>query len=329
MGQYLRLALTLSLVLPAAVLAIGGEEDPTTAAQAEARGSGRFVLVEGQITNHIGGGEAGVSITVRWKGKDGREGDVIGTATTDNFGDFAVKSAEAIRGDIVVTISKPRFATMTHELYVGDDEFPPYLAEMLAGTLVLKGRVVDVLTKEPVAGAVLRLTVMEQDWHAKSDDFGHFTINGIPPGSGTLVAEASGYGRERREIAQLEGSGEILVDLKGERIVHLTIVDDLSKPIAGVTVECYDDRRDDFRAGVTDKSGTVTLKGLHFDTDSLNLRLTHDEHVSDAGFDRQIVIPPDEVKSTHRLVMDRSGKIIGLVTDSGTGEPLNGGGVDS
>ncbi len=283
-----------------------------------------FVVVEGQITDHIGAGQAGVSVTVRRKTADGTIGDVIATTTTDKLGDFVITAPEPIRGDIVVTFSKPLYTDLTREVHVGDDEFPPYLAEMLEGKLVVIGRVVDARTDKPVSGASVNLKAQYQDWYENTDEQGHFTIKGVFPGDGELIVESKGYGREREPVARLEDFGEIIVSLKPERIVHIKTVGDSGEPIPGVTVECYDRAHDDFRTVVTDEKGAVTFRGVNFDAATLTVRLTHDEYVSSEGFDRQILPPEQEVESTHRLVMARAGRITGRVTDADTGKPVNG-----
>lgn len=283
-----------------------------------------FVLVEGQVTDHIGAGQEGVSITARRKIDGGGPGDVIATTTTDKLGDFVIRVKEPIRGDIVVTFSKPLYADLTRELHVGDDEFPPYLAEVLTGKLVLIGRVVDALTDKPVADALVTLEARYTDWRQKTDDQGRFTIKGVFPGSGELIVEAKGYGRQRQPVARMEDFGEIIVSVKPERVIHIKTVDDSGKPIAGVTVECYDQPRDDFRTAVTSEDGSVTFRGVHFDAAVLGVRLTHEGFVSSEGFDHEIVTPERKLESTHKLVMVRAGRITGMVTDASTGQPLNG-----
>ncbi|MGB2988007.1 MAG: carboxypeptidase-like regulatory domain-containing protein [Phycisphaerae bacterium] len=283
-----------------------------------------FVIVEGQITDHIGAGQKDVTVTVRRKTENAAEGEIIATTTTDKLGDFAVRVSKPIRGDIVVTFTKPQYAELTHELHIGDDEFPPFIAGMLEGKLMVIGRVTDALTTQPIPGAAVILRSMYKDWRETTDDRGRFTIKGVFPGKGELIVQAESYGRQRQPVERLDDTGEIVVHLKPERIVHIKAVDDLGKPIAGVTIECYDKPRDDFRTVVTDENGTVTLRGLHFDAAALSLRLTHEDHVSGEGFDREILTPDREAKSTHQLVMARAGQVSGNVADATTGKPLYG-----
>jgi len=292
-------------------------EDKTTA-------PAKFVIVEGQVTDPIGAGQQNVTITVRWKSADGGKGDVIATTTTDAMGDFVVTSPDPIKGDVWVTMSKPQFADLVKEVRVGETDSPPFLGEVLEGNLALNGRVTDFLTEQPVAAAAVVLRTNGPDRKERTDDQGRFRLTSVAPGQGELVVETDGYGRERRKIAKLEDSSEINVTLKPERILHINIVDDLDRPIRGVTVECADQPRGDFRTMMTDESGTTTLKGIHFDAFKLGVRLTHREFVSDNGFERQITTPSKERESTHRFVMARAGRITGRVTAAKTDQPIHG-----
>ena len=283
-----------------------------------------FVIVEGQVTDHIGAGQSGVTIVVQRKKNKDAEGEVIATSTTNEFGDFAVTSSRPVRGDVVVTMSKPLYEDSTRELHLDGDGLPPFLAETLAGKLVVVGRVVDSLAGQPITGALITLLATYKDWHEKTDDQGRFTIKGVFPGKGELIVEAEGFGRQRQPLDRLEDVGVLLVSLKPERIVHVKLLDDLGKPIIGATVECYDEPRDDFRTGVTDAGGRVKFQGLHFDATLLSLRLTHEDYVSSEGFDRELVATDDEAESSHQLVMARAGRITGRITHAETGDPLNG-----
>jgi thiol-disulfide isomerase/thioredoxin len=296
--------------------ALQGEDKPTSSA--------KFVMVEGQVTDPIGAGQQNVTVTVRWKAADGSKGDVIASATTDAMGDFVVTSPDPIKGDVWVTMSKPQFADLVKEVRLGESDAPIFLGEVLEGNLAITGRVTDALTEQPVASAAVVLRTCGPDRQERTDLEGRFRLTGVAPGEAELLVEAGGYGRERRKIAKLEDASELNLTLKPERIIHLTVVDDLDRPIRGVTVECADQPRGDFRTMMTDENGATTLKGVHFDAFMLGIRLTHREFVSDGGFARQITTPSKERESTHRLVMPRAGRIAGHVTAAKSGQPIHG-----
>lgn len=310
--MYLALAMLSSL----AVFALEGEDKPAAPA--------KIVIVEGQVTDPIGAGQQNVTVTVHWKAADGSKGDLVASASTDAMGDFVVTATEPIKGDVWVTMSKARFTELVREVRIGESDTPPFLGEVLEGNLTLAGRITDALTEQPVAAAAVVLRTNGPDRMERTDDQGRFRLTGVAPGDGELVVEADGYGREQRKIVKLEDASELKVTLKPERILHISIVDDLDRPIRGVTVECADQPRGDFRTMMTDESGTTTLKGIHFDAFMLGVRLTHREFVSDSGFERQITTPSKERESRHRFVMARAGRIAGRVTADKTGEPIHG-----
>ena len=67
-----------------------------------------FIIVEGQVTDHAGVGQADVNVTVRHRVEGNGEGDVIGTAATDIFGDFRVTAPKRPGGDLIVTFTRTR-----------------------------------------------------------------------------------------------------------------------------------------------------------------------------------------------------------------------------
>ncbi len=283
-----------------------------------------IVIIEGQVTNYIGAGEQDVTVTARRKLDGGGSGDVIATATTDRMGDFALAVPEPFHGDVEVAFAKPLYAELTRDVQLGDDEYPPYLAVTLEGKLVTGGRVIDALSDVPVAGAVVTLVAHYRELSETTDDAGRFTIKGVLPGRGELTVKAGGYGRESWPIPDLEDEGDITIRLKPERVVHIKAIDSQGKPIPGVTVECLDEPRSDFRTIVTGDGGTVTLNGLHFDADILDIRLTHQDYVSSQEFDHEILTPEEKAESSHELVMVSAGRVAGHVTDAQTGEPVHG-----
>lgn len=320
------MAMSLSLVVPLA----GAQEADVPAAPIEKPTTGEesappsFVLVEGQLTDHIGAGHAGMKITVYRKTDDGKRGEVIASAATNQYGDFSVTAPQPFHGGVIVSCVTATYKELVREFHLGDEDYPPYLAETLEGKLVVIGRVFDASTSKPVAGASVELKAVYKDWTTESDEQGRFTIKGVYPGRGELVIEADRYGREVQTIKRLEDFGEILIHLKPQRIVHLAILDENKAPIRNVSIECYDQARDDFRVGVTDDQGRLTLDGLHFDAVTLTVRLTHEDYVSSSGFDRTISAPKDKTESTHELAMKRAGRISGLITEAASGEGLNG-----
>lgn len=309
----------------AAVVPAPGEIDPVNenAATEPAPSKPDFVVVEGQVTDHTGAGQKDVRVLVRRKAEGDKDGPLIGEAVTDEFGDFAVRTSEPVTGLIVVTILKEQFAPQSHEITRETGGDPPFLGETLRGTLSLSGKVVDTLGEQPVARAAVLLRAGYQDARAVSDDGGLFRLSGLSPGGGELIVEAEGFGRERVAIQSVAEGGEIVVRLKPQRVLHVRVVSDGGSPVAGAIVEVLDEARQDFRSLVSDGEGRVEVKGVHFDAERLDLRLTHPDYVSSVGFDRELRTPADKAESTHELVVMRAGQVTGRVVDA-MNRPLHG-----
>ncbi len=269
-------------------------------------------------------GQKDVEVKVHRRAADGTPGELIGSASTNSFGDFAVRAPSSVRGDLVVVFTKKNFAILTHHVHVDDDDGPPFLAETMQGDLIVAGRVLDAATEKPIPDAEVTLHALENQWRAVTDGEGRFSIKGVPPASGVVAASATRFGRERRKLSSLENAGEVILRLKPERSVRLQVTDPQNQVIAGVAIELLDEPRSDLRTGVTDQDGGVLFAGLHFDANRLKLRLSHPDFVGDAGLDREVSFTGSDLEMKSILTMSRAATIVGRVVVSGADKPLAG-----
>ena len=311
--------------LRTAFVMVGWAMRAATAVQDEVEpAASAHVLVEGQVTDAVGAGQADVEVTVHRKAADESKGELIAAGKSDPLGDFKITTSEAVRGGIVVTLSKAQFADSVHILELKEGEAPPFLGEALKGNLTVSGRVVNALGKTPVGGARVQLKSIAGELEATTDKEGRFRIGGVSPGSMELIVEAARFGRERQNIRKVETFHEQEIVLKPDRVLKISVIDEAGKPIAGVNFECLDQPRTDLRQGVTDAQGRVTFSGIHFDAFMLGARLSHPDYVSGASFDRQIMTPEDARESTHEFTMIRAGIITGTIKSTASGARLQG-----
>jgi len=327
---------------------------PTTDKQASEEAEAppeSIVLVEGQTTDSCGMGLEDLPVVLRRKASGDNDGEIIAKTTTDEFGDFVLLAPEAVSGDVVLTVSKTTYADLIQELHLDPDEEAPFVGAGMVGNIHIRGRVVDHLSEKPIAGASVQVANSCRELTATTDDQGRFEIKDLSPGWTVVTLQADDFGREvvrtmciadskddktadndkvsgesedNKGVATADQRATTIYRLKPERVIHLTVVDDADVPILGVTAECFDKERDDFRTCVSDEKGQATIKGLHFDTLRLALRLTHEEHVSSCGFDRVAELEEDQLESSHEFVLPRAGIISGKIIDAGTREPVNG-----
>ncbi len=314
-GRLCSLAFCLSLALLGPAIAVAQDKpdtQPTT-------------VIEGQVFDLMGAGVKDAQIVATRPA--GESGTVVelGKATSDGMGDFKLTLPGRLSGKVVVTITRQGYAPVTREVEIDpDDDFPPFIDAELGGSAVVLGVVRDFHANKPVAGADVRVESTFKTWSDKTGTDGSFKIEGLPPGAATVVVAADGFGRERLHIETAEELGHLVVELKPERIVHVQVNDDAGKPIADVSVECIDDDRRDYRSLATDAAGKLTVRGVHYDVALLGVRLTHDDFISSAEFDRQIELGGGKLESSHTLVMKPAGTIVGTITDRDTRLPLNG-----
>lgn len=314
----------ISTILLPAGLVFSQDSQPESKNSQDTPQESSWVIVEGQMLDHLGGGQKSVTVTVRHASENDEPGLIIATTTTDQYGDFIVSVSEEVHGDVVVVFSKPMYTDFIKEIHVGHDDSPVFISEMMEGNLTIAGTVIDSRTRKPVVRAAVKLDSYGQDWETKTNDHGWFIIRGVTPGSGELIIEIKGFGREVKKIASLQNAEKIKIELKPERIVTIQAIDELEKPLQGVTIECYDRPRDDFRASITDEKGNAKFTGIHFDASTLYLRVTHDEYISNKQFDHHINVPQKDIESRHRVTLIRAGKITGRILDFVTTQPIHG-----
>jgi len=315
------------------------------------------VSLEGQVTDQLGAGHSEVLVSVFRKNSDGSRGDALATTKTDRMGDFVVRTKERIRGAVLVLISKPGYSEQARHVDIGPDDDPPFVPGELLGNQFLHGRVMDFVGEKPIARASITLETSFRRWTAETDEKGEFQIEGWTNTAGTVAVEASGYGREVAPIEpdpartddpnevipseprnarvrlqkkckesgiSIDAGASLVARLKRERVIRLSVADDLGAAIPRVVVEFHDEPRVDFRSVLTDHQGEATIRGVHFDATAPKLRLTHADHVSSESLDHELSIEADPIESTHKLVMQRAGRIAGAVMDAATRQPLNG-----
>jgi thiol-disulfide isomerase/thioredoxin len=312
MARHLTTALLLVGILVTAVWA--GDADTNGATSAP---PAQHLLANGQAYDYMGAGveDAEVTLTIT------ATGQTLGPFKTNAYGDFAIHTDQPLTGKAVVTIRKIHHEEIRREITLAGPDGPPFIDAGMRGSVVLAGTVMSKQGGRPLAGAVVRIETAYEQWSADADSNGAFRLEQLPPGPCIVVAEADGFARWRKRIAAVESAGPQAIELARERIVHLRVTDETLRPLGGVSVECVDEPVHDYRQEITNAEGRVALRGLRFDATQLAVRLGHQRYVSDVEFERVLALPADTHVSTHGLVMQPAGVVVGKVTNASTGKP--------
>lgn len=280
----------------------------------------RHLLAEGQVFNHIGAGVPNATVTL----KQDNAAAAIATTTTNELGDFRLYADRKITGPATVEFTKEHHKTISREIELGRPDGPPFVDVEMTGDLVLRGKVVDARDEKPVKGANVLIEAGYKEWTADTDSNGTFAIEGLFPGPADLRVDADGYARCKSKIERAEEATDLTLKLSPERIAHLRVVDESGKELAGVGVEIVEEASADYRHLLTGTNGIATFRRLPFEAPSLQVRLSHEAYVSSPEFDRTVELPTDKAESTHDLVMQQAGFLVGTVVDATTREPLLG-----
>jgi len=213
------------------------------------------------------------------------------------------------------------------------DKRPGSVSPKFAGKGLVHGKVFDMATGKPIAGAEITLAKREdhRKWkevmHGKTDEQGFCQIPKIPLGyyevrvraEGYVTRKQANYNNKRPEYHQFN------LGLASPSYVKGIVTDQAGNPIEGVNISATNIivGPDGFgylcageKAAITDKQGRFEIRSLPKGTMSIRCR-AKSLHLKNSIFERYS-IPSDQI----RLTMTGTGTIRGKVVDKDGKAPL-------
>ncbi len=194
---------------------------------------------------------------------------------------------------------------------------------VLAPPRVLQGRIIDVTTRRPVAGAVVDAPGSRRTW-ARSGADGSFTLRPAPPGDLRLTVIAPRYAPVLRQVAALEvGARPVEIFLRPAATVSGRVVDEQRRPVAGARLRVFEpDQRSS--AGlppsfISGEDGSFTLRRVPA-TETVRVLASHPDFEPLALAD--LGLKPGEIRAGIVLALRRGAVVTGTVTAGGA--PLAG-----
>ena len=294
-------------------------------------------VVTGQATDAVGAGIPGVALQVEEGGSQAAAGRVLGRAATDQAGDFRIRLPGEPRGALYLRAARDRYAPFHIAVEFPPDEREAFVAVELEGALSVRGRVLDAVTRRPLADAILTIDVQGREAQARSDANGRFEVRGVSEGEGILTVSREGFGRERRPLRIEADMSNIEVQLYRERTVRLRLVDERGVPVPDAEVELR--AVGDLFSATTDADGRADVRGISREVTEIRWRAGHPDGVRMLDFDRVIDLsgeasegpasrpaaassPATTQSLVRTIVLPRGGKVAGRATDADTGEPV-------
>lgn len=155
-------------------------------------------------------------------------------------------------------------------------QIPCVLAQQPSSELVeLQGKVVNSVTGEPVAGALVQIYAQEQRAQFTASD-GRFVFTDLPPGSYSPVVRKQGFFNDRQLSISMQppipaaGSEPIILKLTPEAIIYGEVKNENGEPLEGVIVRAQQWQAQNgqrqlltLREARTDDEGNFRLAELH------------------------------------------------------------------
>ncbi|MBK9065166.1 MAG: carboxypeptidase regulatory-like domain-containing protein [Acidobacteria bacterium] len=242
---------------------------------------------------------------------DGRE--AWAAAETDAEGRFTVAAFAAGRVTVLADGGERGMREVTGVALPRPEGEP--LKVILAPAPTARGRVIDALTRKPVAGAVLDVSAGRLRFWTRSGPDGTFTVRPAPASDFRIAASAPRYVTSMRTVARGEASRPIEILVRPAASVAGKVVDDQRRPLAGVKVRAYDaSPRPVMGASssvLTGDDGSFTLRRLA-SAETLRVLASHPDFetlsVGDLG------LKPGEARAGLSLSLRRGAVITGVVS---------------
>lgn len=186
---------------------------------------------------------------------------------------------------------------------------------------VLAGRVLDVTTRKPVAGAVV--DAPGSTW-ARAGADGSFTLRPALPGDLRLTVIAPRYAQVLRQVAALEvGARPVEIFMRPAATVSGRVVDEQRRPVAGARLRAFEPEQrgstglpPSFTSG---EDGSFTLRRVPA-IETVRVLASHPDFEPLALAD--LGLKPGERRAGVALTLRRGAVVTGIVTAGG--EPLAG-----
>lgn len=254
---------------------------------------------------------------------DGR--DARATAEADAEGRFSVMAFGTGRVTVLVDGGERGIREVTGVALPRPES--ELLRVVLAPAPTARGRVIDALTRRPVANAVLDVFAGKLRFWTRSGPDGTFTVRPAPAADFRIAAIAPRYVTSLRMVARGEaGARPIEILVRPAASVAGKVVDDQRRPLAGVKVRAYDasprPATGTPSSVLTGDDGSFTLRRLA-SAETLRVLASHPDFetlsVGDLG------LKPGEARAGLSLSLRRGAVITGVV--SAADAPLAGASV--
>lgn len=170
-------------------------------------------IIEGHVTDSDTGLPV-VSALISFEYEQLGEDPVIVNGYTDNTGYYLIGGVPIGRVTVTATATNYISESVIANIAQADGAAGPQLLDLslLAGEtkVTLQGRVEDVLTQAPIAGATIKLDGVVR---GSSDENGQFSIADVFVGERALIVVAEGYDVYRENIEVLPGMQQVVVQM--------------------------------------------------------------------------------------------------------------------
>lgn len=281
--------------------------------------------ISGRVLDAQGAGLVGADVSILENTSQGFDNGAWATTTTDDQGYYSTNPAKEgglPTGRYLVMVTGAVSARIDNVLVVAGQETSGVNLTFHAGDGVIRGRIVEVATNQPIVGASVLADNGLIQTEGISDANGHYRLNGLATSGYNVVVSKNGfanaheYGVLVTDGYETTGVDFYLGDKIGQIRGRVTTLD--GEPLAGVALLADSIEGDGFGNGVSDSNGDYLIKDL-----APMLYVVHASHPDYASINVKTLVQQGTTTQGIDIKLgSASGRISGRVMKDGQPAPL-------
>jgi large repetitive protein len=245
----------------------------------------------------------------------------VASVLTDGNGEYVITGLEP--REYRVVFSADGFASDVYRIFLRNSEDRTLNGLLGRNPAVVRGRVTDAVTGDPILGAAVVTVVSGSGIIIAStltDQLGNYILNSLPAGDYQIIFSAEGYVTNAVQVSLNAGGVRTLNQAlqPNPATIRGTVRDaDTLLPIEEALIQVFLPDGTFLGSTVTDRNGNYVIKGLPGGEVVINARAAGRQAAA-----RSVLLVRGETATVNFLLEGNPASVSGFVTDAATGQPI-------
>ncbi|MED4456368.1 carboxypeptidase-like regulatory domain-containing protein, partial [Metabacillus fastidiosus] len=247
----------------------------------------------------------------------------VRSTLTDSNGNYGLTGLN--EGEYRIEISADNYASFISRIVLAPGESRTLDASLAPNPATIQGRLVDVQTGEPIAGAAV-ITVLSNSGiivaSTQTDQNGQYVLTGLAPGTYNVVFSADNFAGQTSTVTLTAGETETVNAslTPNPAAITGTVADAFTgNPIANALIQVFNSQGILINSTLSDNNGQFTVSGLPEGT--LTVQASANNFASQV---QSVTLTPGETKGISFTLTPDPASLNGTVTETQNGNPIAG-----